>query len=312
MALYDSKKVVVAVKYGGTASGTNAVSVINEDVRVKPTSGTGNFKELNGKLGNKTTWMNTDDTTGEITVESFLLGNDGTGSALATPPVWKEIYKTCGLTETIDTTLSVAYTPSQSQPSDLSTVAIWRDGLKRVLTGAVGSLTITGNIGEPIKQSAVINGFTTIASTAEANPAATSIDETLLLVLKSIDTVTVNGGAIKAQSFTLTQANDNQKQYFIGLKDYERIDFDSTLEVTYLKENEDVYTAFAAGSTVPVIIKAGATNGKKVQITCGQAVVDGTPTETSINGKEAFTVKYSLQGDSSGENQFQIKYGTIA
>ena len=312
MALYDSKKVVVAVKYGGTATGTDAVSVTNEDVRVKPTSGTGNFKELNGKLGNKTTWMNTDDTTGEITVESFLLGNDGTGLALATPPVWKEIYKTCGLAETIDAGLSVAYTPSQSQPSDLSSVAIWRDGLKRVLTGAVGSLTITGNIGEPIKQSAVINGFTTIASTAEANPAATSIDETLLLVLKSIDTVTVNGGAIKAQSFTLTQANDNQKQYFIGLKDYERVDFDSTLEVTYLKENEDVYTAFAAGSTVPVIIKAGATNGKKVQITCGQAVVDGTPTETSINGKEAFTVKYSLQGDATGENQFEIMYGTIA
>lgn len=312
MGLYDSKKVVVAIKYGATATGTDAVSVTNEDVRVKPTSGTGNFKELNGKLGNKTTWMNTDDTTGEITVESFLLGNDGTGSALATPPVWKEIYKTCGLAETIDAGLSVAYTPSQSQPSDLSSVAIWRDGLKRVLTGAVGSLTITGNIGEPIKQSAVINGFTTIASTAEANPAATSIDETLLLVLKSIDTVTVNGGAIKAQSFTLTQANDNQKQYFIGLKDYDRVDFDSTLEVTYLKENEDVYTAFAAGETVPVIIKAGAVNGKKVQITCGQAVVDGTPTETSINGKEAFTVKYSLQGDATGENQFEIMYGTIA
>ena len=312
MALYDSKKVVVAVKYGGTATGTDAVSVTNEDARVKPTSGTGNFKELNGKLGNKTTWMNTDDTTGEITIESFLLGNDGTGSALATPPVWKDIYKTCGLDEAIEAGLSVSYTPSQSKPSDLSTVAIWRDGLKRVLTGAVGSLTITGNIGEPIKQSAVINGFTTITSTAEANPAATSIDETLLLVLKSIDVVTIDGTSIKAQSFTLTQANDNQKQYFIGLKDYERIDFDSTLEVTYLKENEDIYTAFSAGETVPVVIKAGATNGKKVQITCGQAVVDGTPTETSINGKEAFIVKYSLQGDATGENQFEIKYGTIA
>ncbi len=93
MALYDSKKVVVAVKYGGTASGTDAVSVANEDVRVIPTSGSGSFKELNGKLGNKTTWMNTDDTTGEVTVEGFLLGNDGTGAALDTPPVWDDIYK---------------------------------------------------------------------------------------------------------------------------------------------------------------------------------------------------------------------------
>ncbi len=312
MPLYDSKKVVVAVKYGGTATGTNAVSVSNEDIRISPTVGTGNFKEMNGKLGNKKTWMNPDDTIGEITIESFLLGNDATGTALATAPLWDDIYKTCGLDSTSVANTSITYTPSQSQPSDASTVAVWRDGLKRVLTGAVGTLTISGNIGEPIKQSAVINGFTTITSVAEANPSATSINETLLLVLKSIDTVTISGVAVKAQSFTLTQSNDNQKQYFVGYKDYERVDFDSTLEVTYLKENEDVYTAFAAGSTVPVTIKAGAVNGKKVQITCGQAVVDGTPTETSINGKEAFKVKYSLQGDATGEKQFQIKYGTIA
>ena len=50
MPLYDSKKVVVAVKYGGTATGTDAVSVTNEDVRVTPTSGSGSFKELNGKI----------------------------------------------------------------------------------------------------------------------------------------------------------------------------------------------------------------------------------------------------------------------
>ena len=312
MPLYDSKKVVVAVKYGGTATGTNAVSVSNEDIRISPTVGTGSFKEMNGKLGNKTTWMNTDDTTGEITIESFLLGNDATGTALATAPLWDDIYKTCGLDSTSVANTSITYTPSQSQPSDTSTVAVWRDGLKRILTGTVGTLTITGKIGEPIKQSASISGFTTITSTPEVNPAAVSINKSLLLVLKSIDSMTVDGTAVKAESFTLTQGNDIQKQYFIGLKDYERVDFDSTLEITYLKEDEAVYTAFDAGTTQVITIKAGSTNGKKVEIKALNAVVDGSPTETSINGKEAFTVKYSLQGDAEGINQFSIKYGTVA
>lgn len=311
MALYDSKKVVVAVKYGGTATGTDAISITNEDIRVSPKSGAGSFKELSGKLGNKTIWKNTDDTTADVTLEGFLLGNDASGTALATLPSWDGVYKVCGLDATVVATTSVTYAPSQTQPSDLSTIAVWRDGLKRVSTGVVGTLTITGQIGEPIKQSAVISGFTTITSTAEANPTALSTNPALLLVLKSIDTMTIDGTAVKAQSFTLVQGNDNQKQYFIGVKDFDRVDFDSTLEVTYLKENEDVYTSFSAGTVVPIIIKAGNTNGKKVMITCSQAVVADTPTETSINGKEAFTVKYSLQGDVNGINQFQIKYGTI-
>lgn len=312
MGLYDSKKVVVSVKYGGTAAGTNAISVSNEDVRVSPSIGSGNFKEMVGTLGNKTIWMNTDDTTGQITVEGFVLGNDATGTALATAPAWDEIYKVCGLGSATVANTSITYTPSQAQPSNLSEVAIWRDGLKRVLSGAIGTLTITGTIGEPIKQSAVISGFTTPASVTEANPTAISINKALLLVLKSIDSITVDGTAVKAQSFTLTQGNDNQKQYFMGFKAYNRADFDATLEITYLKEDEAVYTAFAAGTPQVVTIKAGSTNGKKVEIKALNAVVDGSPTETSINGKEAFTVKYSLQGDAAGINQFSIKYGTVA
>lgn len=310
MSLFDTRKTVVAVKYGGTASGTDAIAISNEDVRLSPETATGSFRCINGMLGNKTSWLNSDDTSvNGATIECYLTGNDGTGLALTTAPDWADVYKICAMTETVGAS-GIAYTPSQTQPSDASTVAIWRDGRKRVLTGALGTLTITGTVGEPVRQSVAVSGFTTITSTAEANPTAACVDDELLLVLKSIDTFAIGASSIKAQSFTLTQGNDNQKLYFMGLKDYERVDFDSMLEVTYLKENEDIYTIFAAGTESSVVITIGATDGKAVKITCGQAVVE-TVTETSIQNKEAYTVRFNLKGNGSGVEQFKLEWGDV-
>lgn len=311
----DTNKVVLAVKYGGAVAGANAVAVTNEDVRLAPVPTSGSFKELNGKIGNKIVWKNDDDTVVEgANADGFLLGNDATGTALDTPPYWTEIYKLCGLTETIDSgvgTESVTYTPSQTQPSDASEVAIWRDGAKRVLSGAIGSVTITGKVGEPITQSVSLYGFTTLASATEANPTAPATDKSLLIVHKSTDTITFTGTPYKGVDFTLTQGNDIQKLYALGVKTFDLSDFESSLEVTYLKDNDNIYTDFANGTVHSVVITAGSANGKKIQITAGQAEVESV-TESSVNGKEAIKVKFMLNGDANGENQYSMKFGTIA
>lgn len=315
MALKDSNKVVVAVKYGGAVAGADAVSIRNEDVRLNPEVASGSFKELNGKLGNKNVWKNTDDTTvNGATVEGYLLGNNaGLSADNDTPPVFAEFYKLCGLTETIDSgigTESVTYTPSQAVLSDLSEVAVWRDGSKRVLSGAIGTLEITAKVGEPIMQSVSLSGFTTLESVVEANPTAPATDESLILIFKSTDTLTVGGATYKGQDFKLVQGNDIQKLYAIGTKDYERADFDSYIEITYLKENENIYADFANGTVHEIIARAGAVDGKSVKITASQATVESI-SESSINGKEAVTVKFSLNGDANGENQYKILFGTI-
>jgi len=311
MAILDSRKVVVAAKYGATATSTDVVAISNEDVRLSPEVATGSFRCINGKLGNKTTWKNTDDVAvSGASIECYLTGNDATGSALDTLPNWTELYKVCGLTETVNALTGVVYTPSQTQPSDLSTVTVWRDGFKRTLTGVVGTLTVSGSVGEPIKQTVAVSGFTTLTSTAEANPTAACIDDELLLVLKSIDTITVGGSAVKAQSFTLTQGNDNQKLYAIGTKDFERVDFDASLELVFYKENETIYTTFENGTQVEVVIKAGATDGKACRIKATQAIVESI-TEGSNQMKETVTVKFNLQGDVNGVNQFKLEYGDL-
>lgn len=313
MALQDSKKVVFALKYNGAVAGTDAIPISSEDVRLSPVVASGSYKCLNGKIGSKTVWVNSENTVVEgATVDGLLTGNDATGTALATLPSWDAIYQACGLTATVVASTSVTYTPSQNQPSGATTCAIWRDGNKRTLSNVLGSLTLSGVVGEPMKQTASLYGFTSSISTADANPTAVCTNEALLLVLKSIDTVTVGGTACKAQSFTLDQGNDIQKQYFIGVKGYERVDFDASLELVFLKENDNAYTDFIAGTSQAVVITAGQTNGKKVKITVGQAVISENPTESSINGKEAITVKYHCKGDATGINQFAIKFGNVA
>ena len=48
MALLDSKKKIVAVKYNGTVTGTDAIDVSNEDARISFEVQSGEYKRLNG------------------------------------------------------------------------------------------------------------------------------------------------------------------------------------------------------------------------------------------------------------------------
>lgn len=320
--MFDSKKVVVAAKYGANATNTNVIAISNDDVRLQPTIAKGDFKCMAGKIGNKTTWLNDDDVTVEGTsLESYLVGNSIDIATLTKPPEWNEIYKICCLKAVEDTTAkTLTYTPMQEKPSKGSQVVVWRDGLKRVVENTVGTLEIDGQIGEPIKQIANISGFTMIESTAEENPNGSCIDNSLLLVLKSTDTMTFNGTSYKGQSFKLTQNNEVIKILAMGnVKNYERVDFDSTLEITYFKENEAIYTDFKNGTSHSIEIKAGSTDGKAVKIVAPNAQVQDLQ-ESSIEGKEAVTVTFNLQGlkeesatgaKDKGEKQFSIIFGKV-
>lgn len=320
MALVDSRKRVVAVSYGDAISGTPAADCIHNTstgVRVAPKTASGSFKCLNGGMGAKVTWRNVDDTTAEVTAECYVEANDTTGAALETLPDWSEMYEICGMTETVDVGTpgqeTVTYTPSGTQPSDASQLAVWVDGTKRVLTGIIGDLTISGTVGEPIKQSAKVMGYTTVTSTTEANPAGTCVTSAALIILKSTDTFTIGGTAYKMQSFTFNQGNQVEKYYAINTKEYELNDFDSTLEVTFLKENETLYTTYEAGTSVAVVLQAGSADGKAINITAAQAVIEDAPTEGSDKDKETVTVKFSLlPSTATAYDNYAIKYGYLA
>ena len=316
MALLDSTKRIVAVKYGGTVSGTDAIEVSNEDVRIAFEIQNGEYKRLNGVKGSKDTWQNDDNVTGTLALECMLRGNDSTGLALQTAPKWSGVLKLCSMTETITgtgATGKVVYTPSQTQPTD-SQAAVWVDGRKRVLSQALGSLTMTGTKGEPAKMSASLTGYTTVAETVEVNPTATA-DANSLLIVKSIDTLTVSGQAMKVDAFTFTQNAKNEMLYGINIKDNDNNDFDATLELVFYKDTAytyDVYSQLIAGTSVAVSIQIGTVAGKSIKFDAPKAIVQGSPTESSLNGKEAVTVTYSLQSSNgTGTDNYSLTYGKL-
>lgn len=312
MALLDSKKRIVAVKYNGTVSGTDAIDVSNEDVRISFELQNGEYKRLNGVKGSKDTWQNDDNVTGTLSLECMLRGNDSTGLALDTPPQWSPVFKLCSLTETIGVD-DVTYKPNQTQPLD-SQAAVWVDGKKRVLSKALGSLTISGTKGEPAKMSASLTGYTTVTETTEANPTAND-DLNSLLIVKSIDSLTVAGQAMKVDAFTFTQNATNEYLYGINIKDNDNTDFDATLELVFYKDTAytyDVYSQLIAGTSVAVAIQIGSVDGKAVKFAAPRAIVQGSPSESTINGKEAVTVTYSLQSlDGTGTDNFLLTFGTM-
>lgn len=318
MALLDTRKRVVAISYGDAISGTPADDAIHNTstgARANPTTATGSFKCLNGGLGAKTTWRNTDDVTAEVAIECYVEGNDTTGLALETLPDWSEVYEVCGMLETVDTSTSgeetVTYSPMPTQPSGDSQAAVWADGYKRVVTGIVGNYEMRGTVGEPIQQTATIMGFTSIQSTAQANPAGGCVDPEGLIVLKSTDTFTIDGDPYKIRSFAFNSGNQIEKYYAINKKSYERNDFDATLEVTFLKEEEGIYATFEAGSKVPVNLVAGGADGKAVRVYAAQAEISNI-SEGEYQNKETITLTFSLQPSSgTAYDNYAIIFGFL-
>lgn len=316
MALQSSRKKVVAVKYGANVAGTDTVNN-TENVQLQPKMQTGTYKNMDGGQGSKSTWRNDDFISVDgLTVKSYVEANDLAGTALDTIPSWSDIFKTCALKETVDTTTVseefVAYTPLDTAVSALSQMAIWTDGNKDLVTGIVGNYKLSGKVGEPLMHEASFSGFTDLVPTADANPSGSSVDPKSLIVMKSTDTVKINAVGYKAHSFEFDQGNQLENFYGTSIKTFDKVDFDSTLTVTFYKENNVVSQAFKDGDTLPVEITVGGVNGKSVQISSLQAEIEEV-TRGTEKEKETITVKFSLQPTTgTAYDQYMIKYGFIA
>lgn len=312
--MLDSRKRVIALNYGAAVTSADTIHNTSTGTRIDPTIANGDFKCLNGGIGAKVTWQNTDDITAEVALESYVEANDTTGAALETAPDWADVYKTCGLAETVDTSTVgqefITYTPSGTQPSSLSECAVWVDGRRRDLSGIVANLVIDGTVGEPIKQTANVMGFTSLNSTPEANPAGTCTASDALIVMKSTDTFTIDGVSKKMQSFKFDLGNQNEKFYALSTKEYERQDFDATIEATFYNDDDAIYASI--GDTVPVSLKAGATAGKLISIVAAQAVITDIKSG-SDKDKETLTVTLSLQpSNGTAYDHFAITQGYVA
>jgi len=314
--MLNSRKKVVAVKYGAVVANTDVV-YNTEGIQVQPKMQTGNYKSMDGGEGSKSTWRNDDSITCEgVTIKSYIEANDITGAALATVPSWTNVLRTCALKETIDVTTIgsefIVYSPLDTVLSPASEVAIWTDGEKDLITGVVGNYKISGTVGEPVMHEVSYSGYTDLVPTADPNPAAAGVPSDTLILLKSTDTVTISGVAYKVQSFEFDQGNQTEDFYAIGLKQYDKVDFDATLSVTFYREDTVMFSAYKTGTKVPVVIQAGSVNGKSVKISALQAEIEEASRGTDKE-RETVTVKFSLQPTTgTAYDQYAIRYGFLA
>lgn len=316
MSLYDSKKKVVAVKHDGNVTSDDVV-YNTEGTQVQPSMKTGSYQSFDGGQGSKSTWRNSDQVTCEgVTVKSYIEANDTTGVALDTLPSWSEVFKTCALEETVDTSTPgsefIVYSPLATALSNASQVAVWTDGNKDLISGIVGNYKVNGVVGEPIMQEVAYTGYTALVPTVDSNPSGASVPSETLIILKSTDTVTIDGVSYRVQSFDFDQGNKIENFYALGLKQYDKVDFEAVLNVTMFREDNVLIEAFQTGERVPVVINAGSVNGKSFQFTASQAEIEEASRGTSQD-KETLTIKFSLQPSSGiAYDHYEMRYGFIA
>lgn len=144
-----------------------------------------------------------------LTIEVELKGSGSAGVA----PDWSPLMQACGNLETIVAATSVAYRP-QTAAIKKCTIHVYIDGTLWKMVGAVGTCSITGNIGEIPKASFSMSS-PHIEPVNATVPAGATFDLSVPKVISTTDVVG-DGGSILVGSFGIDLGVDVQEHKTIG------------------------------------------------------------------------------------------------
>jgi len=303
MAIQQSIKNTILVKSGGTPTATEVITT-NGLVFVSPKVKTGDYEDMgNGMMGAKKTYIDENYINAEFDIPVQLKK----ASDLGVAPKLSNLFKICGLTETITADTKVEYKLG-GVTTGTGQAKLYVDGYVRSITGMAGNLKISGKVGEPLSATFSVKGFLANAqATAEANPAVT-LDMLTAPVVSKVSVLTVGGATLNADSFDLDLGNDIQETYAFGLAEYYIQNFDPTLSVTAVKTigtDEATWTDFVEGTVRAIIIQIGAT-GSMIEISVPFAMLKDV-SESDDAGKVKLSRTFRAQA-SVGNDNFVIIY----
>ena len=302
MALQLTSKNTLLLKVGGTPDATNIITTQN-DVFVSPKASMIESKDIgNGQGGNAKIETNEDDVVAEFSVDMTARTSGSGGTA----PACADLLKCCGLKETVDSDNKlVAYTPELLQQTAQAKAYV--DGAMRNITGTVGDLTISGEVGQIVKFSYSLKGYTALSETAEANPDVT-LDSNIQLTIKSANVVTVGGNNIVLKSFEFALGNDIKKVYATNRKEYYIGDFKPTIKVTALKANGNgAHWDELKGSTQKeVIVTLGGSDNNTIELKVPFAQPQDV-SESDDSGQVKYDRTWLCQSSAGGDN-FTLTY----
>jgi hypothetical protein len=304
MAVQQTLKNTVLAKSGALPTATEVVTT-NGIVFVNPKIKSGDYDDVGaGTMGTKKTFIDPNYITAEFDIPVQIKKT----SALGVAPKLSNLYKFCGLTETIVASTSVAYKPG-GITTGTGQVKAYVDGYVKTITGMVGNLKLTGKVGEPLGGTFSVKGFlASAAATAEANPAVT-LDTLNAPIVSLVSVVTAGGSTLNADSFDFDLGNDiPSPTYAVGKNEYYIANFDPTLTVTAVKTigtDESAWTDFAAGTIRAILIQIG-TAGGMVELSVPYAMVKDL-SEADDSGKVKLTRTFRAQA-SAGNDNFTLTY----
>lgn len=304
MAKSLTDKTVVLFKYNATPTNGNAVTTSNVPF-VKPSIKSKTYKDVGtGKLGNQKTYIDEHQTDTSFDLEILLRGNDKTGVAPITAPKIAELLKASGLIETLGAD-NISYKPNHNYVEP-STCCVFQDDTKRIITGVMCDMKISGTVGEAAKATFTVQGFTVPAPIIEVNPTVT-LDDNSLMIVSKVTAITLDGDILNITSFELSLNNEIKLDYATNMGEFVRKDFAPKMKLTgvKIKGDETAWSDLTSDEIREIEIVLGSGIGKTLTIVASQAKTSDME-ENDDDGTVAFTRTFDLQGDSTGQNQFEI------
>ena len=285
----------------GVPVATDVITTDN-DVFVNPKADNITYKDKgNGAMGNEKTVVNDDFVKAEFTVDALA---KPTGTAGTAPSV-AELFKICGLKETVVAGTSVAYTPDSI--SVIGKATAYLDGYKRDITGMVGSFTFNATVGATAKFSFSLKGFTTFEEAEEPNPAVV-LDTAKPYIVNTIAAVTLGGATVNLESADFdygaaieSSSGTEENEYYIS-------DFKPTVKVKAIKVkgNSSHWTQLKTTEIKELIITLGTAAGSKLTFKASYCAPSDT-NESDSGGKVVYERTWACQ-NSAGNDNFEIKY----
>ena len=287
MAIGKSKKQLLSIQRAYDALNYDTIPVTNI-IDINPEAVGEDINLITSKMGGKRNYNDRCHTTATFNIETYFSDNfieyDNAGifekhSILETLLIQSGMkVNTATLSDVI-----VEYVPD-SDSNNQSNMLFYKEDIKRTITGAKNSMTITGEVGKPISVVFNNSAYTDLVPTIEA-PTQTDASFDDLFILCKIQGYTEDGTTVNLQSFTLNQNTELQDTYSIGLSQFDMTDFDYQIETTALKIKNDIsnWQEFEAASTKEIIITCESpVNKQKLEIT-----ISGAKMLTNVDGDDA-------------------------
>lgn len=242
-----------------------------------------------------------------ITFEVEMAGSGAAGTA----PAYGPLLKACGLSETIVTSTSVTYAPVSSAFSSAS-IYMNNDGILHKITGARGTFTLNGEVGQIPTISFTFTGIYN-APTSTAAPTPTYSNQATPVIFKEGNTTSFQlfsfAGCLQSISFDL--ANELVYRELVGCTK-EVLLTNRAPNGTVVMEAptisaKDYFAAAIATATGNLTFQHGQTAGNILTLTAAQVDLSG-PTYADQDGIQMLSIPYIAVPTNAGNNELSLAF----